>query len=465
MAGGLGLWWGDVHRSFYHVSVWPLLLLTAVLARLARPATTEERPKQFGSFQAVYLSVWAFCVAADWLQGPYVYALYSAYGFSGQRIAQLFVCGFASSLVFGGFVGSITDKFGRKKCCLAYCLFYILSCITKHFNSYSVLMVGRITGGIATSMLFSCFECWMVSEHLQRHRFSPGLLSYMFGLMFNTMYCVAIVAGLTSQLLVDAWELHPVSAGSSFHIGGFCTPFDLAIVCLLVGGALISLLWEENYGAEDAGAPSQAGLLENFGAARRLLASDASAGLLCAVVACFEGAMYAFVFNWTPALQSRTTPPPHGLIFALFMMACMCGASAATISGGALQPTTRLILVLAAGIVAFVVPAWLGGRDGFLIPVFAAFLLFEFCVGAYFPTIGVLKSQIVPEQIRGTMYNIYRVPLNAVVVCLLLTNISMASCFCMCACLLAVALVAVGFIAARRCSDSLPGDLESCKDV
>ncbi|CAK0828628.1 unnamed protein product [Prorocentrum cordatum] len=125
MAGGSGLWWGGARVSFYHASVGPLLLLTALLARLARPATAEERPKQFGSFRDLYLSVWALCVAADWLQGPYVYALYAAYGFGGQRIAQLFVCGFVSSLVFGCFVGSLTDRFGRKKCCLAYCLFYL----------------------------------------------------------------------------------------------------------------------------------------------------------------------------------------------------------------------------------------------------------------------------------------------------------------------------------------------------
>ncbi|CAK0826982.1 unnamed protein product, partial [Prorocentrum cordatum] len=69
---------------------------------------------------------------------------------------------------------------------------------------------------------------------------------------------------------------------------------------------------EENYGVEDVGAAPRAGLLENFGAARRLLAADAGAGLLCAVVACFEGSMYAFVFNWTPALRNEASKKkPH----------------------------------------------------------------------------------------------------------------------------------------------------------
>merc|ERR1719215_2125871 len=129
-----------------------------------------------------------------------------------------------------------------------YCVLYILSCMTKHFKHYGILMLGRVTGGIATSMLFSCFECWMVSEHMQRHNFSGGLLGYMFGMMFQVMYLVAIASGLAGQAVADAFTFGPISPESSFYTGGYCCPFDLAIVCLLVGLVLITALWEENYG-------------------------------------------------------------------------------------------------------------------------------------------------------------------------------------------------------------------------
>ena len=33
----------------------------------------------------------------------------------------------------------------------------------------------------------------------------------------------------------------------------------------------------------------------------------------------------------------------------------------------------------------------------------------------YWPSIGTVKSQVVPEESRATIYNIYRVPLNAIV--------------------------------------------------
>lgn len=60
---------------------------------------------------------------------------------------------------------SLVDCRGRKRACVTYCITYILSCITKHSPLYQVLMLGRILGGISTSLLFSAFESWLVAEH------------------------------------------------------------------------------------------------------------------------------------------------------------------------------------------------------------------------------------------------------------------------------------------------------------
>ena len=48
--------------------------------------------------------------AGDWLQGPYVYALYQSYGFDRGAIGRLFIAGFGSSMLFGTVVGSLADK-------------------------------------------------------------------------------------------------------------------------------------------------------------------------------------------------------------------------------------------------------------------------------------------------------------------------------------------------------------------
>uniref|UniRef100_A0A251TX91 Molybdate-anion transporter n=1 Tax=Helianthus annuus TaxID=4232 RepID=A0A251TX91_HELAN len=93
----------------------------------------------------------------DWLQGPYVYYLYTMYGFGIGEIGQLFIAGFGSSMLFGTIVGSLADNMVEKELRLQ-CITYILSCIMKHSPDYRILMVGRILGGIATSLLISAFE-------------------------------------------------------------------------------------------------------------------------------------------------------------------------------------------------------------------------------------------------------------------------------------------------------------------
>lgn len=111
--------------------------------------------------------VYLIMMSADWLQGPYVYALYKFYNYGIADIGMLFIVGFGSSMVFGTVVGSAADKYGRKKLCLVFGLLYSLSCLTKHIKHFQVLMIGRLLGGISTSILFSSFESWMVHVRLR----------------------------------------------------------------------------------------------------------------------------------------------------------------------------------------------------------------------------------------------------------------------------------------------------------
>eukprot|EP00746_Dinoflagellata_sp_MGD_P015032 gnl/MRDRNA2_/MRDRNA2_133286_c0_seq1.p1 gnl/MRDRNA2_/MRDRNA2_133286_c0~~gnl/MRDRNA2_/MRDRNA2_133286_c0_seq1.p1 ORF type:complete len:501 (+),score=92.21 gnl/MRDRNA2_/MRDRNA2_133286_c0_seq1:120-1622(+) len=420
--------------NMYTITLIPLGLITLIAAWTTRPRAEDNMTPEFKSFMWCYLSVWYIAVAADWLQGPYVYALYAAYGFPGIEIARLFVAGFGASMIFGTFVGNLADKWGRKKCCMLYCILYIASCMTKHFNSYWILMVGRVTGGIATSILFSCFESWMVFEHLKRG-FSDKLLKYMFSMMFSGMYVMAILAGISAQVLVDAYPMHLVHKGSNFHMGGFNNPFDLSIICLALCLVMMAVMWDENHGSDNAsGSSTGSGLI----AAMYALFTNWRIASVGIVVSAFEGSMFAFVFNWTPALDSKVLPPPHGLIFALFMMACMCGASAFGLFGSNMRPLQMLIpnLVLAMAALGACAFAVSSGMPYKLQTCFFGFLVFEFCCGVYFPVIGTIKSQVVMEQNRATIYNLYRVPLNAVVCGLLLSNLSLGQAFSLCTALL-----------------------------
>ena len=59
---------------------------------------------------------------ADWLMGSYVYALYVEYEFSVRDIGLLFVVGYGSSMVFGTVCGGLSDRYGRRRSGLLYCL-------------------------------------------------------------------------------------------------------------------------------------------------------------------------------------------------------------------------------------------------------------------------------------------------------------------------------------------------------
>lgn len=119
---------------------------------------------------------------------------------------------------------------------MLYVVTYTLSCFTKHSPNWNVLMVGRLLGGIATSLLFSAFESWLVAEHFKRG-FSESLLGDIFSrAVFLGNGLTAIVAGFLGNYLVDSLGL------------GRVAPFDAASVFMIIGGGVIMATWTENYG-------------------------------------------------------------------------------------------------------------------------------------------------------------------------------------------------------------------------
>ncbi|CAN6461967.1 unnamed protein product [Victoria cruziana] len=299
---------------FYYMVFGCLSLVVAVLEFSKTSKDRASTTSAFNSFKNNYLVVYSLMMAGDWLQGPYVYFLYSQYGFDKGDIGRLFIAGFGSSMLFGTIVGSLADKQGRKRACITYCITYILSCITKHSPQYKVLMVGRILGGIATSLLFSAFESWLVAEHFKRG-FDPQWLSLTFSkAIFLGNGLIAIVSGLFANLIADTLGFGPVA------------PFDAAACFLAIGMAIILSSWTENYGD-----PSEnKDLLTQFKGAAVAIASDEKIALLGAIQSLFEGSMYTFVFLWTPALSPNEEEIPHGFIFATFMLSSMLGSSIAS---------------------------------------------------------------------------------------------------------------------------------------
>ncbi|ORC91205.1 putative molybdate-anion transporter-like [Trypanosoma theileri] len=346
----------------------------------------------FKKFQRSFLIVYFLAMAADWMQGPYVYRLYSHYGFSRQENGILFIAGFGASLLFGTWVGPFTDMCGRRKACVMYGVIYTLSCATKHVNHFWVLIVGRLLGGVATSLLWSAFESWMISEHYTRG-YDAASLSHTFSLMSTGNGLVAVVSGLVAQWAADTFQ-HPVA------------PFDVSAILLLLCMALILMQWSENYGSV------QTSIFGQMREAAMVVHRDSRVALTGLQQSLFEAGMYAFIFLWTPVLESDGDVP-HGIVFASFMVAVSLGGMLFNLQLERVVGCMPVVYTLAA--ITMLVPAFANTR--FLKMI--ALTSFEVVVGFFWPCIATLRAAYIPEEYRASVMNLFRAPLNGIV-CFLL---------------------------------------------
>lgn len=409
--GSLGAFYWGVF-SFCAV----LCLILQLIGNQVEKANSEKKDTgavsaRFAAFQRNYIIVYLLAMFSDWLQGPYVYQLYVSYGFDQQAIAELFVCGFGSSMIVGTFVGGMADKLGRKNACILYSVTYICACFTKMVPEYWTLMLGRFLSGVSTSLLFSVFESWMVCEH-QKQGFDSSLLASTFSNAIFGNGLVAVGAGFVAN-----------AAAANY---GYIAPFIVAILPLATVAFIVSTTWAENYGNQ------QSNVLSSLKQGFELIQNDSRIAALGLAQSCFEGSMYTFVFMWTPALKTDeeeaaeiagvelpdTTSNHLGMIFAIFMVSVMVGSSIfkiATQNGMELYKIPLYIHAVA--FVNFMVTSMVIEDKNI---VLIMFLCFEGTVGVFYPAYGVIKSEKIPEDIRAAVMNIFRIPLNFFVVLLLL---------------------------------------------
>ena len=269
---------------------------------------SQELLNKFYAFRQKYTTVYAVVMLADWMQGTHMYTLYMSYG---VNVSALFLTGFLSGGIFAPFLGSFVDKFGRKRSCIIYCLLEIAINVMEGYQNFTVLMLGRIMGGVSTNLLFSAFESWMTTEH-RRQGFPEEWLSRTYSMCSIINGATAILAGIVAQLLEDALG----------HIGPFQGAVGLTTLALLM-----ILGWNENYGEEQKGEHKKSSLVHQFVDGWSHTISDSRIWRIGLTQALSEGAMYTFVFMWVPTLLSLSPPGglPTGCVFSSLMMSITMG--------------------------------------------------------------------------------------------------------------------------------------------
>lgn len=377
-----------------------LIIACAVLQYLLRASESKRSTASnlhFLKFQQKYFLVYFLALFGDWLQGPYIYKLYSYYGFVNSQIAALYIMGFMASMTFGTWTGVFADYFGRKKMCMSFCITYSLCCLTKLSSSYGVLMLGRLLGGISTSLLFSVFESWYVYEHVQKYDFPKEWISITFSQATFWNGILAINAGIAANFTAEFLGFGPVS------------PFILAVPCFLSCCLVMYNSWEENYGKK-LGTSKRKVCLDGL----RVILSNPVILILGVIQSFFESVMYIFVFLWTPVLD--VGDPPLGMIFSVFMVCIMIGSSLyQLLCEQQIIPHQLLMLAVVLATVSMGGCALAATYKVIKYSLsYAGFLLMELAVGIYFPAIGFLKSQFIPESHRANIMNWFRLPLNLI---------------------------------------------------
>jgi MFS transporter, MFS domain-containing protein family, molybdate-anion transporter len=324
------------------------------------------------------------------------------------------------------------------------------------FKNYSILMLGRLLGGVSTSLLFSVFEAWLIRSHADAE-LPKQCLSKSFSWAAYGNSVVAITAGLIANKIAHAGPMTPVT--DLVYKGGYLYPFDLALGALFCCAVGAQFLWGENYGEDDTNqATNEKGRGKWHDGLKNALTTTMRNRdvFICGIISSlFEGSMYIFVFMWTPLLKSFLDPKddgdlPFGLIFACFMVNCMTGSSLFSILVEK-YPVEKL------GIAIFAVGASAMAIVCFEINSTMSFLgmnLFEITVGMYFPIMGTMKGGIVPEDKRAAIYNLYRIPLNFIVLFSLLTDLTPQFSFALNATMLGMATILQTVLTKRRLEKS-----------
>jgi len=209
----------------------------------------------------------------------------------------------------------------------------------------------------------------------------------------------AILAGVVASHLVEHY--------------GLVSPFMLSLALLVIATLFVMFAWKENYGDQSSSA------LETLTNAVSDLRADKTIALLGLIQSLFEGAMYTFVFMWTPMLQRTASDPDHvplGIVFSTFMACTMMGSCffSLLIAYMSLQKLGQLVLFFSA--CSMLIPVFYDSPTALML----SFCLFELCCGLYWPCFGSLRGHYIPERSRSATMNLFRVPLNLLVVFVLI---------------------------------------------
>lgn len=363
---------------------------------------------QFVSFQKSYLYFASLVTFADWLNAPYLYKLYSSYGFLEEQVVIIYVCGLISALCFDVVTGYIVTVHKEELVFKASTVLYAISCLMKVSSDYSVLILGRILCGAATSLMFTSQETWYTKYHVLYYDFPPEWIAQTQSKVSKASSFVAISAGVIAYFSTEFMGL------------GAIMPTLISIPIVLLSTAL----FPRSDSKTELGIGTQKTLssterkeqgrihLKSYFRGMKKIGENSQYLIIGGVKALFESVICLFVFLWTPVLDHHS--PPLGLVFSSFMAANVVGCFVHEWGSSWLNKTRNMMLFVLSIACSAVLLCALSTEPTKEFPIvsFLSFLLFEFASGLYFPTMLMIQRETGLVELGHVVNAWFKIPVN-----------------------------------------------------
>lgn len=362
----------------------------------------------FVSFQKSYLLFASVVTFADWLNAPYLYKLYSSYGFLEEQVVIIYVCGLISALFFDIASGYLVMVYREEVVFKVSTILYAVSCAMKISSGYGTLIISRILCGAATSLMFTAQESWYVKYHVMYYDFPPEWIPQTQSKVAKASSFVAISAGVIAYFSTEFMEL------------GAITPTLLSIPMVLLSNALFpgsdvkaGLGIGTQKKLSDDERKEQGRLhLKSYVRGMKKVGENKQFLMIGSIKALFESVICLFVFLWTPVLDHHN--PPLGLVFSSFMAANVVGCFLHECATASFKNTRSFMLfvVSLACCAVLLCAVSTAPTNEFPIVSFASFLLFEFAAGFYFPTMVSLHRETGLTELGRVVNAWFKIPVN-----------------------------------------------------
>ena len=367
------------------------------------PSLLESRKN---SLKSRYLVAFVLTRSAMWAKAPYLYTLFmTVHKFTMAEIGILYLVDAVAALIFGPITGQLADKYGRRMFCHCYNISIVINLLLRMQGSRSMAYLAQVVTGFGAGLICTTFEAWVVSESEKEFEgFPKEAENFRKRLFKNSNVLDAAVSIITSGICAIIYSFM-----------GIYAPFWISIILSLLALIVIAILWDENKPLANSKQSTYDQLGEAFKELKKV--NVLCIGLIEGIAL---GILNIYLFSWTPILKQSTKGGMNvGFIYTCMVLTMIVGTKSYEVlivycKFDYYMSITGCLFVQ--GLLLFVTYF----DDRFLARLIYL-SLFNGFTGFYNPLNSIVKSNILIEKYRALLMNLFRIPLNAYVIIVLLT--------------------------------------------